>query len=378
MNRGDSAIRPGAPIKAVLMATDAVGGVWTYTLDLAESLADRGIAVHVAVLGPPMSPDQRRTARSRRLAGLHEHPGKLEWMDSPWRDVDAATAWMLGLASDADVDVVHLGGYSYAAAEWPAPVVVVAHSCVLSWWRAVHHAEAPSDWDEYRRRVAGGLSAADAVVAPSAAMLAELNACYGAPDGMVIPNSRRAAPSAGRRKEPLILAAGRVWDPAKNLAALARAANELDWTVAIAGAGREPDHPRSACRMLGKLSFEELSHWQQRAAVFCAPSRYEPFGLAALEAAQAGCALVLGDIPSLREVWGDAAVYTDPEDADQLRRTLSDLTAHPSRVRAWGRRAAAHARRYRPEATAAAYLSVYGQARSRWAHKTLSRVEAQP
>ncbi len=31
------------------------------------------------------------------------------------------------------------------------------------------------------------------------------------------------------------------------------------------------------------------------------PARYEPFGLSVLEAALSGCALVLGDIPSLRE-----------------------------------------------------------------------------
>ena len=36
---------------------------------------------------------------------------------------------------------------------------------------------------------------------------------------------------------------------------------------------------------------------------------YEPFGLAVLEAAQAGCALVLSDIPTFRELWDGAALF---------------------------------------------------------------------
>jgi hypothetical protein len=57
-------------------------------------------------------------------------------------------------------------------------------------------------------------------------------------------------------------------------------------------------------RCLGPLEASELAGWMHRAAIYALPARYEPFGLSALEAAQAGCALVLGDLSSLREVWG--------------------------------------------------------------------------
>ncbi|HEX8375447.1 MAG TPA: hypothetical protein VF606_09745, partial [Geminicoccaceae bacterium] len=40
----------------VLMTTDAVGGVWTYSLDLAAALATRGVRTTLAVLGP--APDE--------------------------------------------------------------------------------------------------------------------------------------------------------------------------------------------------------------------------------------------------------------------------------------------------------------------------------
>ena len=49
-------------------------------------------------------------------------------------------------------------------------------------------------------------------------------------------------------------------------------------------------------RPLGVLAPAELRRKLERAAIFAAPALYEPFGLGILEAAAAGCALVLGDI----------------------------------------------------------------------------------
>src|SRR5690606_16526783 len=65
----------------------------------------------------------------------------------------------------------------------------------------------------------------------------------------------------------------------------------------------------------------------RRAPIYCLPARYEPFGLTPLEAATHGCALVLGDIPSLREVWGDAAAFVPPDDTNALARQLNRLIA---------------------------------------------------
>jgi glycosyltransferase involved in cell wall biosynthesis len=60
------------------------------------------------------------------------------------------------------------------------------------------------------------------------------------------------------------------------------------------------------------------------------PSLYEPFGLAPLEAARAGAALVLSDIPSLREVWADAATYVAPRDSRGLAAAVNALTRQPA------------------------------------------------
>jgi glycosyltransferase involved in cell wall biosynthesis len=89
------------------------------------------------------------------------------------------------------------------------------------------------------------------------------------------------------------------------------------------------------------------------------PARYEPFGLVALEAAMAGCALVLGDIPSLREVWGDAALFVNPEEDDELRDAIERLIAAPDARRALGLRARQRALTYSAGRMARLYRSVY-------------------
>ena len=58
-----------------------------------------------------------------------------------------------------------------------------------------------------------------------------------------------------------------------------------------------------------------------RAAIFVSSSVYEPFGLAVLEAAGSGAALVLSDIPTFRELWDEAALFAPPGDAAGIRPT---------------------------------------------------------
>lgn len=353
----------------VLMTADTVGGVWTYGLDLADALAPMGVSVSLATMGRPMDRDQHQAAAASSVADVHESSYRLEWMHEPWREVDQAAEWLLRLEEAERPDVVHLNGYVHGALPWKAPTVVVAHSCVLSWWQAVHGAPAPAHWDQYRRRVAEGLSEASRVVAPTGAMLGELRRWYGFDGGVVIPNGRRSDWSTVCPKEPMVLGAGRLWDESKNLDALCRVAPSLPWPVMIAGDTEHPDGPipmalepgprEHQAQLLGRLTFPELAHWLHRARVFALPARYEPFGLGALEAAIAGCALVLGDIPSLREVWGDAACYVDPDDDTSLLEALLKLASEPNLTQQLADRARGRALDLGAARCAAAYRDIY-------------------
>jgi glycosyltransferase involved in cell wall biosynthesis len=128
-------------------------------------------------------------------------------------------------------------------------------------------------------------------------------------------------------KQPFIFSAGRFWDLAKNLATLAAAARRLEWPVGVAGL-RHPrggDDRAEGIEWLGPLSTEEMALAYSAASIYALPALYEPFGLTILEAALSGCALVLGDIPSLREIWGEAACYVAPRDAKCLTATINRL-----------------------------------------------------
>lgn len=335
------------------MTTDAVGGVWTYATELRAQLTAAGVDVVLATLGPQAPP----VADSPYLAC------RLEWEPEPWEDVAAAGEWLLGLAEEADADLVHLNGYAHGALRWPVPVVVAGHSCVLSWHDAVRGTPAGPEWERYRAAVAAGLHGADAVVAPTGAMAAALQRHYGLGQRpQVIANgvSPHAAPTITHvDREPLVLGAGRLWDEAKGLEALDAAAADMTWPVVVAGdaGGRQASH----ARMLGVLPRDELRTLMGRAAIFAHPARYEPFGLVVLEAALAGCALVLGDIDSLRELWDGAAVFVAPGDAAALAAACERLSSDDELRGILAGRAGERAWRYDAATMASAYVRLYEQ-----------------
>lgn len=348
------------------MTTDSVGGVWQYSLELARGLVECGDEVALATMGGALDREQRREAEA--IPGLELYPSayKLAWMEDPWTDVEHAGDWLQAVAAEVQPGVVHLNDYSHGALPWKAPVLMAGHSCVLSWWQAVHGAAAPPvEWTRYRGQVRRGLQSADFVVAPTQAMLAALEFHYGPlPPAQVIANGRAGPADAGSdsRRDPIILAAGRIWDAGKNIAALAAVAPRLSWPVHVAGAQRSPDGQEASfdnVTLLGRLPWEQLAQHLSRAAIYALPARYEPFGLSVLEAAQAGCALVLGDIDSLREVWGDAALYVAPDDHDALAEVLQRLIADPALRTDYAARARLRAARYTPAAMVQGYRRAY-------------------
>lgn len=352
--------------RRVLMVSDAVGGVWQYSLELARALSAAGTATTLVSMGAELS-----AARARELEPIPgvrhiNRPCKLEWMHDPWDDVDRTATWLMTIADAEDVDVVHLNGFAQAAFAWRQPVVVVGHSCVASWWASVERTPIPESWDVYRERVRAGLRLADAVVAPSHAMLSSLERQYGPlPRSTVVPNARSERDWRPARKEPFVLAAGRLWDPAKNLALLDRAAARLDWPVVVCGPTVGPGGERAsadAVEVRGDCDATSLQDLMGRAAIYALPARYEPFGLSVLEAALSGCALVLGDIPSLRENWDGVADFVSPDDDEGLATAVRALAREPARLEARGRAARERAVRFTPERQREGYLDAYARA----------------
>jgi glycogen(starch) synthase len=340
----------------ILMTSDVVGGVWTYTLELVRRLALHQIEVAVAVMGPAPDAAQCSEFASIANARLFHRPFALEWMNDPWLDVDRAGEWLLDLAAGFAPDLIHLNGYAHASLPWPVPVFVVAHSCVLTWWRAVYGEAAPSRFAEYRHRVENGLVAADQVITPTDAFREALQEEYGRIlPGHTIHNARASSRDGQSGKEPEILCAGRLWDRAKNISLLERVASKTVWPIAVAGEGL----PQGDLRNLGRLPREELDRRLSAAAIYAAPAFYEPFGLSILEAATHGCALVLSDIPSLRELWDDCAWFVQPTDEEGWASAFNMLAQDSVELVRLQQAARERARAFSPARQAEAYLAAY-------------------
>ena len=348
----------------VLMTTDTVGGVWSYSVELAHELANHGVRVTLASMGAPVSASQRAQVAALPSVALHESSFRLEWMDQPWADVDAAGEWLLSLESKLRPDVVHLNGFAHGALPFRAPQIVVAHSDVLSWFEAVRGTDAPESWRKYRERVRAGLLAAKFVVAISGAVADSIGRHYDVPPPTVIHNGVASQGYSCGPKEDLVLGSGRAWDEAKNLLTLDAAAGVISWPVYIAGATESPNGNAVTFRHaqpLGFVAAHNLRDWYSRASVYALPAVYEPFGLTILEAALSGCALVLGDIPSLRELWARAATFVPPRDVSAIASAIESLAARPRIVREMGRRAYERARCFTAKKMAACYLELYRQ-----------------
>lgn len=352
--------------RSILMTADTVGGVWTYALELARALGPHDVEVQLALMGPALSPAQRADAEKIANLSLFKSDYKLEWMPGCWPDVRRAGDWLLHLASRLCPDVIHLNSYAHANLPWNSPTLLVGHSCVFSWWQAVHGAAPPAEWQRYKAEVSSGLRGANLVVTPTAAMLRALETHYGKIEhGRVIPNGRDPQLFRPAEKQKFILSAGRVWDAAKNIERIAELASELPWSVFVAGECQPPEesqHERTLhgrCHALGPQSEMQLRDWFGAASIYALPALYEPFGYTPLEAGLSACALVLGDIESLREVWDGAAVFVAPNDSKAIKTELLrliDNTGYRHEMSHLARQRALH---FTSEFMAENYLAAY-------------------
>jgi glycogen synthase len=359
---------PASFPERVLMTTDAVGGVWEYSLELASGMCRRGIRVLLAAMGPEPSVPQRHAATAINGLALAHYPYRLEWMDNSEVDLLPSADWLGDLAAGFEPDILHFNGYAHAGLLWPCPVVVVCHSCVCSWWQAVRGGQPPREWDGYRARVAAGLLKADFVIAPTRSFLDTIEQLYGIDPrrASAIPNARSGSFRVGFSTEPFVFSCGRAWDEAKGFDIIDRLAARLPWPVFVAGTttradGSECGIPTHA-HALGPLCQDELATWLAGASLFVLPARYEPFGLSVLEAAMSGCPLVLGDLDTLRELWDGAAVFVRTQEERALYEAVMMLIRDPLLRHEMAAKAIIRAGRYSAEKMIDGYLQAYQQA----------------
>lgn len=354
----------------VLMTADALGGVWQYSLDLGAGLVRRGLSVTIAILGPAPAPARIAAAEAATGCRIVATGLPLDWMATDPAEVREAGAALARLAAHLRADLVHLHAPALALADCPAPVVAVCHSCVATWWEALESGPLPADLAWRRDLAAEGCARVDALLAPTHAFAAATQRLYGLAERPVVVHNGRRTPTAvvqDTPPAPYVFTAGRLWDRAKNAAALDRVAARLDWPLRAAGPmdGPGAEHVRAPhLDGLGRLDDAGIAAHLAARPVFLSLARYEPFGLAVLEAAQAGCALVLSDLASFRELWDGAALFVSPDDADGAVAAIRILAEDPAERARRGAAARTRAGRYGVEAMTGGVLATF---RACWA-----------
>lgn len=364
---GDFVTRPSLDIakpERILMTTTGRRSTWAHSLELSGALGRCGIEVILATIGDP--PSHVQLTEAAKLSNVKVFPSRFgsEYSDDSWDEVERAGSWLLRMEEMVQPDLVHLHSYPFGSLPFQAPTLLEGHDCPLCRRKAVHGEAAPLLWERYRRSVSQALRATRMVVTPSHSALVELTELFGhLPASRVIRAGRSARGFQPCDKENLVLSAGCFGDEEQGLSAIEGVARRLRWPVAVVvdGWSGEGDPEQRPVRLLENASAERLASWYGRASVFALPCSYEPDGLSVLEAALAGCALVLGDVPALRELWEGAALFVAPGDTDDLERALNLLMNEPKGRRGLGQRARARALLLSPERRAAGFLEAYAR-----------------
>lgn len=321
----------------ILITADPIGSVWTFARELSLGLLNKDCAVALVSLGRiPKSAqmewaaDQVSRWGSRFRFAACDAP--LEWMENNGRAMAEAEPMVLRVAREFDAELVLSSQFCFGALDCILPRVVVAHSDGLSWTQARGHEPlAESAWlMRYRSLVAEGLRNAAGVTAPTQWILETLGARFELPRQTCVIANGRTIPKTRvhfERNMQAVTTVSHLWDEGANLKMLAQV--EMQMPLLVASETGHESSQRSEeygnAVLLGALDEERRLALYQQSSIYICTSEYESFGLAPLEAALCGCAVLARDIPPLREAWGDAALYFDS--AESLSGLLAILAA---------------------------------------------------
>ena len=346
----------------VLMTTDSVGGVFQHAVDLAKGLQPLGFDTVLAVLGPRMDAEQYDAAAA--VADIIETDLPLDWLAQSGAQLHRASADLAAVAHERGVSIVHLNTPGLASEMFDPPVVVASHSCLATWWHVVRGGSLPEDFRWRVRAVTHSMENADIVVCPTRSFASASAAVHGCTTRAVHNGRSMAAPPATEPAADFAFTAGRLWDEGKDFSTLDAAAGMMRIPLLAAGPLEGPNGSRVDCRRaraLGAMSQARMRETLAHRPVFVSAAVYETFGLAVLEAAQAGCALVLADIPTYRELWDGAATFVPARDPHVFAETIGRLMADPDLRATAGRDAFERAQLYTVEAMASGMAGIYAE-----------------
>jgi len=325
-----------------IIHSDDPGGVLAVATSIADGLTARGLQVETAFLFP-----HARAGTPAKLAGALRMGAK-----------------------------VLRGHYDALVSYQAAASILIGTLGVLSGCprRLVHQtclpAETKAAWRWLDRQVGrlGLYTANIANTAATARAFESYPARYARAMLLIEHGVDRPIPARGRAETlhslgippegPILLSVGRLVDQ-KNQEVLIDALVEARTArLVIAGDGPKAEAYRARAReqgvgerlhLVGPRSPQEVADLYGAADLFVFPSRWETFGLAAVEAAMAGLPVIASDLPVLREVLGrQGAVFLPPEDGAAWRHAIATALGVPRDAAHLAAQAEALAERYSP------------------------------
>lgn len=254
----------------------------------------------------------------------------------------------------------------------PCPAVVTVHDIIHLLYPETlpgHHAHIYA-----RYFVRRAMSSSAAVITVSDASRSDIVARYPWAAGKIVRVYNGVDPffTTNVDKEPVprpfFLCVGNN-KPHKNLPFLLEAfrrfaASRSGFDLAIVGFDGAIGGMPAGVRTLGYLDKRDLARLYRSARAVICPSRYEGFGLTAVEAQASGCPVVASDIPVFRETLGESALLFTGDDAASLVSAMDSLACGEALCAELAARGLANARRFSFEACAKETRDVYEQALS--------------
>lgn len=354
-----------------------VGGTETYLTRLLRAIAsmpDPGIEVHL--FGLPSFPE----AHPDLVAAFPTHVAPLPSPARPVR-VAAEATWLAGAAARRGLALLHHAGGTVPPVR-TVPAVVTIHD--------LQYLTFPETFSTVKllflsRMVPQAVRRARIVTTTSEYVRGRVIEALAVPEDrvMVVPPVASEAPVEPR--EVAAVAARLGIDglyfiyptaapyPFKNHAVLVEAlASVPDVTLVLTGEAWPPDSdPAGRARRLGVsdrirhtgyVEAADLDALYRGAVATVFPSRYEGFGMGALEAMTRGCPVIAAATTALPETVGDGGLLVEADDAVAWAGAMSRLLSDHDLRRSLGRAAAARAATFTPERGAAAQLAAYRRA----------------
>jgi glycogen(starch) synthase len=345
----------------VLITTDTLSGVWSYTRELVTGLVAEGIRVTLVSFGEIPVPSQ--TKWMENLKGLEYRPTAfgLDWMQEAEQDYKDSCTYLAALVKERNPDLLHFNHPCYGSLNVKTHRVVVAHGDLINWWKAVHGREPKeTQWlRRYCQRISEGLVEADAIVAPSVWMMDSLRDTYIVSRSISSLSKRSAVAYHGRnpvmfnpygKKDGSALALGRAFDPASQLGLLTQHNHSVPISIVASAASTPMPHlpirtdvkfadEKTAISMKGQQTEDQMRALYSRSSIYVATARYDPFGTAGIEAALSRCAILANDTPLFREMWGESAVFFRTNSASSLASEIRRLSEDRELRRSYANRA---------------------------------------